>query len=411
MRIRLVFFLSALLASCSMPAWCDELRLIPSLSVSEQYNDNILFTPNDKIRDFITTLSPGLGMTDRTERMDTELLARIDRLEYANNPDRDGTGYLYNGTATYRASELFSFSTGVSYAEYANPTLVTGLSGITTITSPWHQITASASANYQYTEKTGVIVSYSYGKDYYEGSQSTNDYISQEANAGFTYDFGKYISRLKARLNAGYSTYQFPGSNVENAMATVGFSRDIDEAWGILIDGGIRRTWSEVLTQQFVPSTTIVVNGDTIPIAFYAADVTVSKGGWGAVGNASLSYRGERAQGSLTYTRDLAPAPGLNGTAERNATTLSAERKLTDKLSVSLSLGYYLLSSDTSQFSAEVNKQNTSDVNTAIHYTFSRDTFIEASYDNSWIEYPVAGTVARRQSVYLHLSTQYPLFE
>ena len=101
----------------------------------------------------------------------------------------------------------------------------------------------------------------------------------------------------------------------------------------------------------------------------------------------------------------------MNGTAERNATTLSAERKLTDKLSVSLSLGYYLLSSDTSQFSAEVNKQNTSDVNTAIHYAFSRDTFIEASYDYSWIEYPVAGTVARRQSVYLHLSTQYPLFE
>ena len=48
----------------------DEFKLTPSLAVKEEYNDNILYTQTDIQKDFITTISPGLALTDRTERMD-----------------------------------------------------------------------------------------------------------------------------------------------------------------------------------------------------------------------------------------------------------------------------------------------------------------------------------------------------
>jgi hypothetical protein len=48
----------------------DEFKLTPSLAVKEEYNDNILYSTTNTQKGFITTLSPGLALTERTERMD-----------------------------------------------------------------------------------------------------------------------------------------------------------------------------------------------------------------------------------------------------------------------------------------------------------------------------------------------------
>ena len=47
-----------------------EFNLIPSLAVREEYNDNIFFSYSDTIDDFITTVSAGLELTERTEQLD-----------------------------------------------------------------------------------------------------------------------------------------------------------------------------------------------------------------------------------------------------------------------------------------------------------------------------------------------------
>ena len=49
--------------------FADEFKLIPSLAVREEYNDNIFASSNDTADDFITTLSAGLELVERTERL------------------------------------------------------------------------------------------------------------------------------------------------------------------------------------------------------------------------------------------------------------------------------------------------------------------------------------------------------
>ncbi len=386
------------LMSCAVHAWGADFRMVPSFSAKEEYNDNIFLSAVNRIHDRITTLSPGLEMMHTSERMATDLSIHYDFLDYAANSSLNDTNYLYSGTASGRVSPLFSFSMQAAYAKYANPTLtsVPEYNGIVTVTSPLYQTTASASAEYQFAERDTATFAYKYTKVYYDNPQYLPN-TSHDANAGFVYDFGR--SRLKGRMNAGYSYYYFPGSRIDSAKITIGFSRDIDETWSILMDAGVRHTLSQFTVQQFVPSTA------------QATEVTVNKGGWGTVGNVSLIYKGERTNGNLTYAHDISPSPGWNGVAERYSMTLSAQRSLTYELSVVLLLGYYSLRSDPSQFSINANKQNTSVVNTSLYYAFSRDTRVDASFNNSWIENPVSGTVARRQSVYLRLSMQYPLFE
>ncbi|MFZ3047590.1 MAG: hypothetical protein WA151_16895, partial [Desulfatirhabdiaceae bacterium] len=59
-------------------AWAigAELKVIPSIGLMESYNDNIYLTPQYQVKGWVTTATPGLELTGRTERLDVSLSAR-----------------------------------------------------------------------------------------------------------------------------------------------------------------------------------------------------------------------------------------------------------------------------------------------------------------------------------------------
>ncbi len=64
-------------------------RLLPSLELSGEYDDNILLTPTDEIDDFIWILSPGLAIELPSRRYSARLGYRADILRYTENNDLD----------------------------------------------------------------------------------------------------------------------------------------------------------------------------------------------------------------------------------------------------------------------------------------------------------------------------------
>ncbi len=50
-----------------------EYRIIPSLLVGEEYNDNIYLTPTDRFADYITRVMPGIAFTDRSPLWDWDI--------------------------------------------------------------------------------------------------------------------------------------------------------------------------------------------------------------------------------------------------------------------------------------------------------------------------------------------------
>ncbi|HTR45126.1 MAG TPA: outer membrane beta-barrel protein, partial [Thermodesulfovibrionales bacterium] len=110
-----VLLIIILLVSCPAPARGDEFRVVPSLSVREEYNSNILLTTGDARRDFITTISPGVEIVDRTARLDADLQVRLDRLEYADNRDLNATNQTYSGRIRYLLTPLFGVSAEAAY--------------------------------------------------------------------------------------------------------------------------------------------------------------------------------------------------------------------------------------------------------------------------------------------------------
>jgi hypothetical protein len=392
-------------------------------------------------------------MVDRTERFDADLSAQLDRLDYSDHRDLSATNPACSGKFTYRATPLLSFSSSAAYSKNSNPTLYSGNPGqsiqpgtiiqlggdqttssnnppdtgqtdsgqtntgqsdkgqtgqvVSASSTPLpvvalsvKRLTASLSADYRLTEKTSVIGTYNYANDYYE-DPAYHD-TSHDVNAGIVYDFGTYLPTVKGRLNVGYASFYLPDSRTFSTSCTIGMSRDFDELWSMDIDGGIRRTWSEIFTIGYVQDTSTTLQ---------AVQVREDSSGRGWVVSVALNYRGERTQESLAFVRDLTLAYGLNGVAERNGLTLSTKYRMTHEFSALFSTSYAVLKSDPSLNSGQAIDQRTFDINAGIRYEFSKDTAVDISYDYTRVGYPGYDANAYRQFVYVSLRSQFPFWE
>lgn len=440
---------------CPWQSWGDESRLVPFIGAKEEYNGNILMVTEAQgvNKDFVSILSPGVEMVDRTDRLDTDLSAQLDRVDYSHYRGLSATNQSYSGKFAYRATPLLTFSAGAGYTINANPTLdigtgrgipfgttistqtgtatspthsnppapdpsgttgtssssadshalqgnTTSIAGLPVVSLPLKRFTTSLSANYQLTEKTSAITSYNFVSDHYE-KPSYRD-TSHDVNTGLVYDLGSYLPLVKGRLNVDFSSYYLPDSRTYSTACIMGLSRDIDEAWSASVDVGIRRTWSEIFVSEWVPNT---------PDTQQWTRVRHDNHSWGWVASASLNYQGERIQENLAYVRDLSLASGLNGAAERNAFTLTTQYRLTYEFSGLFAASYSQYKSDSSNYSANVIDQRTYDGSAGFRYEFSRDTAVDVSYDYTLVRYPISDANAYRQLVFINLRTQFPFLE
>jgi hypothetical protein len=74
-----------------------ETRVTPSLTLSERFDTNVFFSPQEflpdrTLWDFATTVSPGVQIHDRGRQIDTSLNATISGTTFVNNPDLSFVG-------------------------------------------------------------------------------------------------------------------------------------------------------------------------------------------------------------------------------------------------------------------------------------------------------------------------------
>ncbi len=378
----------------------DEFRLVPSIAAREEYNSNVFVSSIDKRTDFVTTISPGIEVVKRNERLDTSARIRLDSINYTDNRDFNATAQTYNGSIRYRIMPNFGLGAEAGYLIDSSPDSDLLTTGLVTSTLRRERANASLSTDYQFTELTALSLSYAYMKDASEKKYS--DIMSHDINAGLMQDFSKYIPALKGLLNFGYSQYDIAGFRTESMMSTLGASRNFSEIWGVNVIGGARYTKSEfpVLRLQ-----------EVAPTLFQMVEETKADDGWGWVAQASVTYKGERENGDLTYSRDVKPASGQRTAMERNSLAMNLRYKVTHEFSFSLNASYF--TNKSGQLASSTNAIDTQSfmINPRLRYEFSRDTAVEATYDYTMVDDLIAGKQAERHRVSVRLSIQHAFLE
>jgi hypothetical protein len=377
-----------------------ELRVVPSASVKEEYNDNIFFDSSGERDSYVTTLSPGLSLSSRTERLDLSLSGGVHWIFYSDLSELDDEDYVSRGNFSFRVTPRFRVSAGAGYRRDTRPDRFIETTGQEVINQSDRQ-TYSAGMGFALTDRTEADLSYGFDKIDYK-DRTDLDSESHGASLTLVHDMERVFPLTKGRVGFGYARSRFEGLDVDNYRATLGFLREVTELWSVLVDAGGRYTRSEfdVLRTVLVPPATIVFVPDT-----------KTEDGFGWVADVSMMYRGEKNRGSLSFSRDVSASIGRTGATERTAVVLEVGRRFTYEFSGSVSAGYYWNMSDAGEFSTGEIDEKTVRVRPNLRYAFTKNISLEAAYQFTRIDSGTPGRPAEQNLAFLRFAVQMPLIE
>jgi hypothetical protein len=384
-------FVSLILLALAVPlgtAAAAEFRLVPSLALKEEYNDNIFYSEADRVDDFITTITPGLELVSRTEKLDLNLLALLNVLRYLDTTELNNIDQNYSGRFRYSLNPKWTVSGGAGYLEDSRPDRDLEITGLVIGPVIRKRQNYMGGVEHIFSEKTKASLSYTYEREDYDNPEFA-DLKAHNAGLGFIHDLSKYLPNVAARMNLGYSRYEYDIGTIDYYYATIGVNWALDEKWSLLFDGGGSYTFSE--------------SGPT------GNEQKDEGAGW--VGMGSLAYKGEKTTGDLTFSHRKAPAYGSVGVTERTSLSFGINRRFTYEFSGGLSAGYFINKADEGKFSRTAFDQESFYVSPRLRYEFTRDVFLEGSYNFSYTRDKESNTDVRRSLVMLRLYMQYPLFE
>jgi hypothetical protein len=417
-RLLLFFFISVHLVWV-LPASGDELKLTPSVGLSQEYNDNIFLDAFDRRSDFITTFTPGIELSDRSERLDANLLLKLNGILYSKTSDLSSVDQIYRGNVKFALSPKLTLSSSAGYVIDSQPDREIETTGLVLGPNKRHRQLYSLSAERVFSETTSAMLAYSYEQDDYNNDRFS-DLQYHDVNLPLSHDLGRFLSATKATATLDYSHYDSSSSlissllgnivfdtylfdtSVDNYAATVGIASALNEKWSLHGSGGGRYTLTRFRTsgRRTFPNTSFDLS----------ASENVGRE-WGWVGELGVSYKGERTDGHLSFSSDVQPASGqTGGTTIRTGAVSDIRRRFSYELSGSMTLGYYLNKSTSGVASGRALDDETILLTPSIRYEFTRDMYLEASYRYTKVYHNNIHTETDRNSVFVRFYIQNPFF-
>jgi hypothetical protein len=225
--------------------------LVPSLAITEEFDDNIFATHSHREWDFISRFSPELGGGYRSAPFTLLASAGFDAEVFPRHSDlNDATSGWHAGlAATYLPIRPLRLDLGVAYLDTRTPSTLPVAVGLApTVVAPATVLqfglrratflTVSPSAAYQFTQLTSGSASYTYTHDTIEAGTDTTAHTAQfRLSHQFTpLDTGS--------LGYRSTVYEFgesfgTGSTTEVDYApTVGYTRQLTPQTKLILEGG-----------------------------------------------------------------------------------------------------------------------------------------------------------------------------
>ena len=260
--------------------------LTPSISISEEYNDNIFLNNQARQWDFITGFSPALTLSINNPtyqlRSGLSFTADVYARESSLNRALDRVNFLLGGL--YRATPQLTLNVLDTFSFDQSTNAASGPQGFTTgRQESWTNI-FTPGLTYLVTASTTLNVSATYGAQRFFG----NGTGFNSDTYGFQGDLGHVLTRrLTGTLAYGFTYLDVSsGDNSKTHTPTVGF------------------------TYQLTPTLTVAVSGGPA-ITDIGGQTFVTP-----AGSASLVQRLQIGTATLQYTRNVAVAGGFGGTTD-----------------------------------------------------------------------------------------------
>jgi len=311
-KVTLVIWFVALTFIYANDIMADEFKLIPSIAVREEFNDNLFFTENDEKDDYVTTVLAGLELIERTQRLDLYLSATVSPFYYADYDEFDDVDQNYLGRVGYQISPLLGIKANALYDVSNRRDRDIETAGLALSNDERKRQDYGLGFDYTLTEKASMALSLGYLKDTWDtedlDQQDLEDY---RAGLNYIYNLSQWWASTTGRLNFGFERYRFEWLNTETSdtysySGTIGAQHWFSETVNLIVDLGVQYTDSDFLISPLVED---------------------NNKEFGGTGKAILEIRGELTRGSMSIGHAIRPGSGLGTTVERSDVVFNLRRR------------------------------------------------------------------------------------
>lgn len=376
-----------LLAGIPISSQAGTIQVTPSISLREEYNDNILFDFEKEARaDFISRVSPKIEFIKKTERISMGLSSSIEAIEHMDNADFDSIDHSQKALLDYNLTPLLKVFSNLDFTQDSRPDRELQTSGLLLNSSKRKTLAGSAGAQYILTEKLYSLVNLSYTNSSFEDPRLVDSKV-YGLNCGLGYNLGTYIPRTTGRVSLGHNKFEYPFNTVKNYILSVGLSHDLSETYSIALDIGPRYSQSRLFDQV-------------------SEEV-------GLGGSLKLNYSGEKTSINLTVSREEQGVSGSSGTAQRSSVSFSVGHNVSAELQCNLDLEYRNNSSTASSSSGSIDEDYFA-IAPRTKYSFTRNLSLETEFRYAKLidRTIIKGDDSRdRNQLFVRINYQHPLFD
>lgn len=281
-----------------------------SLSISEQYNDNIFLT-GDRVDDFITFITPGVGLSLRSQGSDLRVGYSTSFYFYSSNTELNDTAHNFTANGSFTLSERLSLTLTDTYIKSSEIRDIRAIPDLGPISGRTERSLHTISGNIAYRLKENLSCSLGasyFGTDYKE--PGFFDIKSYSGNIAITYRYSENITFLGT---ARYTKYDYKlGSDANAQDYSLGISYTLTPTLTAGATGGITLVEIEE-------------TGETDTGFFGGVDIAKTF----TRGRVALSYR----QSVISGIQTIEPI-------RDQTVTISISRDITNKLAASISASY-----------------------------------------------------------------------
>lgn len=198
-------------------------KLIPGITVGGAYDDNLLFTEENKINTSIVTVTPSLELDYQTLVSNLELSAEWDILRYLDESDYDRTNHYYRLSGNHRIAERWN--TSGNFRFYRDTLLNSYLQEIGRVVDRAERdyLDLGGTVGYDVTTISWISAGYRYRNATYEGDVYS-DYDNHNVNLNYWHRLKNQIDTLS--IGPTYYRRTNDLNDVDSYALDLGWNRD-----------------------------------------------------------------------------------------------------------------------------------------------------------------------------------------
>ena len=326
-------FLTMALLCLTSGAMAADIKILPLLKITGEYDDNVGFSRNNERDDYIAIVGPALNLEYRTEKLSLKSETGVDLYRYSDIKELDRENKTLDLSAGYSITEKVGINGAVSYL--MDTTLQSELeeTGLVNFRSDRERLTLRGGGSWRISELWDIGLNLTGGKTKYDW-WGYSDYDTKSVSLSCN-------RRLKNQkdlftVQPYYSRYVSDNSEVKTWGMSLGWRRAFTEKLSLTAFLGARHTSTRysMLVQESVLDPRFPPYFGIHMLIYTEVDETEKN--WGGTADSYLSYTGETFSARLGLNRDLAYSP-TGDPIDRTRLYLTMDRDLTRRLSASFS--------------------------------------------------------------------------